>query len=231
MTVISRSIRKVLDPFYIISATPTQQAIDANVNSSLNLLLVEFIVEGRRNFFNQFPFFSNFQAGCIALAEAGDNTGIYPVYSDDGTNYTGTAYPSTYGAFPDQHNIDISGPPTPVNQTFSNGKVDINPSAIYDNKGLRNLANTVQYGKGATQSSFSLGLNFMTGGTNLPAVLSQNGAYVTSDIAMSDFYGVRKEVTSSNLVNYVGFLTVEDDVDEQVVSSGDISIGDNDGAH
>ena len=95
MTVISRSIRKVLDPYFFISAT-TQQAIDVNVNSSLNTLLCEFIIEGRRNFFNQFPFFSNFQAGCIALAEAGDNTGIYPVYSDDGTNYTGTAYPSTY---------------------------------------------------------------------------------------------------------------------------------------
>lgn len=235
-----RSIRKMLDPLYI----PGFSLPDSNVNSCTDPGLIGFIVDGRRQFANQIPSIINFQAGWYAVFSMGDDTHLYPSYSTTGTGlntqYNGSTWPTGLGNFPGEntvaldpagspkpngtHGINFDPPPVPVYGTSTAGTLTDYQAVI----GLKHLAHTVQYGKGIANSSFGISSTLMSGGTNLPAVIEQNGTYATSNIKMSDFHGVRKDATTnSTYLEYSsGLFTVSDGVDEQIYSSGAISFGD-----
>jgi hypothetical protein len=228
----------MLDPYY----APGSQAADVNVNASLDPGLIGFIVDGRRQYWSQF--LDDFTAGWYAVFSMGDDTHSYPFYSTTGTGlntqYNGSTWPQGLGNFPGEntvaldpagaskpngtHGINFNAPPVPAYGTSTAGTLTDYQTVI----GLKHLANTVQYGKGVAASSFGISSTLMSGGTNLPAVIEQNGSYATSNIKMSDFHGVRKNATtnSSYLEYFGGLFTVSDGVDEQIYSSGAISFGD-----
>lgn len=214
----SRSIRGALDAY-------------STVNSSGNAGLATRMVWEIRN--SNILFFQAVYGGPYGLF-LGSHLAILKM-DDNGTNTTTTSGGGTtyiYDSLVSGHGIDISGPHVGAGQNPNYGNLASYGSLGGNiNQGLKHYNDTVQFCKG-----ISIGLapgilnnannNFVTGGTNGPAVLESNNTYRTVNIKMSDFRGVRKNDPGGNgTAGSGGYIWNDGNGDEEIVSTGPISVG------
>ena len=141
------------------------------------------------------------------------------------TSSTGSNIFVTHNFLVKGHGISVTGPYNGPDQDPNVGSLASYGSlGGIPNQGLKHYNDTVQFGKGisvGTAPGITNGANTgFISGTSLSEVLESNGTYRTTNIKMSDFYGLKKEDPTNN-----GYIYNDGNGAEEIVSTGPISVG------